>query len=229
MKKRIYILHGWTYSLDKWNKFAVFLKKSGYEPLFLRIPGLTAKSDEVWDLDKYSRWLKTKLNKEKGSVMLLGHSNGGRIATYYASRNPKRISELILVDVAGIYHNEFPLRAKRFFYRTVARVGKSFAVPLGLRKLLYKFAGERDYLEATPNMRETMVNLINFDLTPIFKKLAVPALIIWGREDRITPLSDAFKIKDLIRNSRLEIVDNASHSPFYSHPEKVAEIIKHGI
>ena len=31
---KIYILHGWTYSLEKWEKFAVLLKKSGFEPVF---------------------------------------------------------------------------------------------------------------------------------------------------------------------------------------------------
>ena len=79
--KKIVILHGWTYSLDKWEKFKDLLQNEGFQTIFLKIPGLTAKSGEVWNLDKYSNWLGSQLSKEKDKVVLLGHSNGGRIAS----------------------------------------------------------------------------------------------------------------------------------------------------
>ena len=89
--KKIYILHGWTYSLEKWSAFEKLLKREGFDPIFLKIPGLTSESNEVWDLDKYSNWLEKELSKEKDKVILLGHSNGGRSAAYFVSNIQRKL------------------------------------------------------------------------------------------------------------------------------------------
>lgn len=224
---KIVILHGWTYSLDKWGVFVGRLKKSGFDVEIIEIPGLTLKSDEVWDLEKYSKWLDEKLGNSK--VTLLGHSNGGRIASYFAAKFPGKIKKLILMDTAGIYHKELLLEIKRFLFRSVAKLGNKLTNSPVLKKFLYKLVREKDYQEASPNMRKTMLNLINSDLTPEFKKIRTPTLIIWGEEDRIIPLSDGQLINKLIKNSKLKIIKEARHSSFYTHADKVVKIIKHDI
>ncbi len=224
LDKKIYILHGWAYSLEKWEKFADLLRQSGFEPIFLKIPGLTLKSDKVWDLEKYSKWLDEKVGNSK--VILLGHSNGGRIAAYFAYKYPTKVEKLILIDSAGIYHKELLLEVKRFLFGTFAKVGKKFTSSETLKKFLYNLAGEKDYQAATSNMKQSMLNLIKVDLVPYLKKINIPVLIIWGENDRITPLSDAKVMRNLIKNSKLEIIKEAKHSPFYTHPKEVADIIK---
>ncbi len=225
--KKIIILHGWTYSLDKWDKFVESLRNSGFDVEILEIPGLTLKSDEIWDLEKYSKWVDEKIGDSK--ITLLGHSNGGRIASYFAAKFPDRIEKLILMDTAGIYHKELLLEIKRSFFGSVAKLGKKFTNSQILKKFLYKLVREKDYQEASPNMRRTMLNLIKSDLTPEFKKVNIPTLIIWGEKDRITSLSDGQLINKLIKNSKLKVIKGARHSPFYTHPGEVAEIIKYDI
>src|SRR3989338_2459151 len=105
--KRIYILHGWTYSLYKWSQFIHCMKSMNFDPIMLTVPGLTEKSDKVWSLDDYMEWLKNELEAEPSIVV--GHSNGGRIALSFASQYPEKIKFLILIDSAGIYHNELPI------------------------------------------------------------------------------------------------------------------------
>ncbi|OGM76800.1 hypothetical protein A2210_00650 [Candidatus Woesebacteria bacterium RIFOXYA1_FULL_40_18] len=227
--KKIVILHGWTYSLDKWEKFKDLLQNEGFQTIFLKIPGLTAKSGEVWNLDKYSNWLGSQLSKEKDKVVLLGHSNGGRIASYFSAKFPDKIEKLILIDTAGVYHKELLLEIKRFLFGSVAKLGKKFTNSQVLKKFLYKLVREKDYQEASPNMRKTMLNLIKTDLTAEFKKISVPTLIIWGQDDRITPLSDGQLINKLIKNSKLKTIEGARHAPFYTHAGEVAGIIKHDI
>ncbi len=226
---KIVVLHGWTYSLDKWNKFVEFLKGSGFEVEVIKIPGLTENNMEVWDLDKYSVWLRDRLSKEEDKIILLGHSNGGRIASHFAAKFPAKIKKLILVDTAGMYHKEPALEIKRFLFGAAAKIGKRITNSNILRKFLYRLAWEKDYQEATPTMRKTMLNLINSDLAPEFKKIKTPTLIIWGENDRITPLSDGQLINKLIKNSKLKIVKGARHSPFYTHAGEVVRIIKHDI
>lgn len=221
---RIIIIPGWTYSTDKWTEFSGTLKKSGRKVDTLGVPGLTEPSSKIWDLKSYSLWLKEKLKNEK-SVVLIGHSNGGRIAIAYAAANPGKLSRLVLIDSAGIFHNEPPLRLKRFVFRTVSKIGKGLGVSKKSGSLMYKLAGEHDYERANLNMRETMKNLIYKDLTPQMKKITTPTLIIWGEDDKVTPISDARKIKSQIKKSKLFVIKGAGHSPFYTHPREVLRIL----
>src|SRR3989344_3192954 len=228
--KKAIILHGWTYShagndpLEKWQPFISDLESKGIECELPRIPGIAKDVDQFWTLEKYVDWLK-KITTKENKVILIGHSNGGRISLTFAKMYPEKISKLILIDSACIYHNGLPLRFKRFIFRNIAKVGKKISNSETLRKLIYKVAREGDYSEATPSQRKTMINLINTDLSEVLRKIKVSTLIIWGKKDSITPLSDGIMMHKLIRGSQLEVIADAKHSPQFTHPSEVAKII----
>lgn len=227
--KKIVILHGWTYSLDKWERFVDLLRKNEFEVELTKIPGLTQESSEPWNLDKYTNWLNELLGKFDEKVILLGHSNGGRIAINYAIKYPEKVSKLVLIDSAGIFHNELPIRLKRIIFKKISKVGKKFTTSDFLRKVLYKFAREGDYENASENMKKTITDLINTDLRSVLGKIETPTLIIWGENDKITPLKDAYLMNKLIKKSKLQVVKSARHSPFFTNPEEVIKIIKNDI
>lgn len=226
---KILILHGWSYSakgvdpLEKWNHFIDQLKSKDYKPTLLKIPGLSKNLKEVWNLEKYVEWLKELVKNEK--VILVGHSNGGRISLAFSLKYPEKVEHLILIDSAGIYHNELPLRIKRFLFKNIAKLGKKITSSKALKTLLYKLAREGDYKNASPAQRQTMLNLINTDLAKIFSKIKVPTLIIWGKQDKVTPLSDGILMHKLIKDSQLKVIDKAQHSPQFTHPKEVIKII----
>lgn len=222
--KKIYILHGWAYDTKKWEPLVAVLKTKNFEPVLLKIPGLTASLDEVWSLDDYVGWLKGVLKDEK-QVILLGHSNGGRISLAYALKYPEKVSQLILIDSAGIYHNELSLRLKRLFFGTIAKMGKNIKDVKVVRKIFYKFVKERDYEKANPSLRQTMRNLINEDLLPALHRITIPTTIIWGESDKITPLQDGKLMHKEMSKSTLHVIKNARHSPQFTHVQEVAEII----
>lgn len=223
--KKIIILHGWSINLDKWKAFLKELEGKKIKYDLLKIPGLTAQLNNIWTLDNYVAWLKNIVDKEKGKVILMGHSNGGRIALAFTNKYPKKVERLILIDSAGIYHNELLLRIKRIVFKTIARIGKKITSSKFLENLLYKAARESDYKNADHNTKQTMVNLISADLKPILPNIQPPTLIIWGAQDRITPLSDGELMNSLIKNSKLEIIENARHAPHFTNPKEVANII----
>lgn len=223
--KKIFVLPGWTSSTEKWRPFIKLAKAAGFNPVLLDIPGLTKKTDKVWTLDDYREWLREKLDQEKEKTVVVGHSNGGRIAIAFAARYPEKLKYLVLIDSAGIYHNEFPIRLKRFVFCLIAKMSKKITSSEKLRSLLYKAARETDYKNATPQMRKTMINLISVDLTPQLSKITTPTLIIWGELDKSTPLSDGKLMHKLIKNSKLHIIEGAKHSPHYTHTEKVFRTI----
>jgi pimeloyl-ACP methyl ester carboxylesterase len=223
MKQKIYILHGWAYSSDKWQPFVDFLSTKGIEAKVLRIPGLTAPLQEVWTLTDYVEWLHKELADEKGPVILLGHSNGGRICVAFTSRYPKRVKQLLLIDSAGIYHNELPIRIKRFVFGSIAKFGRKLHESERMRGWLYRLARENDYRRANPVVRKTMHNLISIDLSSKLSAISVPTTIIWGELDTVTPLVDGKLMHDKIVGSTLHVVLGARHSPQFTHVTEVGE------
>ncbi|MDD5152827.1 MAG: alpha/beta hydrolase [Candidatus Pacebacteria bacterium] len=224
--KKIYILHGWSYTKDKWEPMIWGLGALGYQVVFPDIPGLTGTLDKPWELSHYMHWLRDILREEKEPVVLLGHSNGGRIAISYTAKYPEKVSELILVDSAGVYHDDFFTNFKKSSLKTIAKAGKVFTKSETLRKVLYKLIGVRDYERANPIMRETMRNLIKVDSLPDAKKINAPVLLIWGSGDKVTPLSDGKILADTFPNAELHIVEGALHSPQITHSADVLSIIQ---
>ena len=196
------------------------MQAAGFEVVQLAVPGLTEATDQVWTLEDYVEWLKDKLSAEQHPTVI-GHSNGGRIALAFAAKYPDKIGRLILIDSAGIYHNELAIRIKRSAFASAARIGKKISSSEVLRKILYKLAGESDYKNAPPLMRKTMANLIAVDLTPQLAEITTPTLIIWGRHDKATPLSDGQLMNKLIKNSELYIIEGAAHSPHFTNTKEV--------
>lgn len=221
--KKIYILHGWTYNTVKWKPFNDLLIKKGYKSKMFRVPGLTQPIKKPWTLDDYVRWLEGELpNKE---VILIGHSNGGRISIAFALKHPRRIKHLILIDSAGIYHKELSLQIKRLMFTAAAKIGKRITKSPTLRKLLYKMARETDYEKADEILKQTMLNLIKVDLEPKLNKISMPTTIIWGKSDKIIPLKDGKLMHEAIKNSTFHVIEGGRHSPQFTHPDKVVDSI----
>lgn len=223
LMKKILVLHGWTYSTEKWTPFINLLKKEGLDVNLLKIPGLTEKLNEVWNLKTYVEWLNEKVGKER--AILIGHSNGGRISLAFSLKYPEKVEHLILIDSAGIYHNDLPIRIKRLIFKIIAKVGKNLTSSEKLRKILYKLSRERDYYDASPIVKKTMKNLITIDISQELNQIKIPTLIIWGEGDKTTPLKDGQLMHSLIKNSKLRVIKSARHSPMFTHPEEVVNKI----
>lgn len=222
--KKIFLLHGWTYSIEKWQPFIELMATNGYIVEPLRIPGLTVSTDHVWTLDDYVTWLFDQL-KDESKPIVIGHSNGGRIGLAFAVKYPDKLKQLFVVDGAGIYHNEPLLRLKRFAFGLAAKVGKNIIIAQRYRKWLYKLALVSDYEKATPIMQRTMANLIAVDLTPQLSNITTPTILIWGEKDKVTPVSDGQAMVKHISKSKLHIIKGARHSPHITHSTELCKII----
>lgn len=223
--KKIFILHGWTQSLEKWENVVRVLKSEGIEGVLLKIPGLTCPIDRVWNIDDYVSWLSKELDAEEGKVILLGHSNGGRISIAFAKAYPQKIEKLILVDSAGVHHNELPVRLKRFLFGTAAKYGKKITSSIAMRKMLYKIARVKDYDEADELVKKTLINLWKSDEKRIYKDINVPVSIIWGENDHTTPLSDGKKINKAIKDSKFFVINSARHAPQFTNTKEFVDLV----
>jgi pimeloyl-ACP methyl ester carboxylesterase len=248
-KATILALHGWTQRADtktKWQPLLDNLAAAGFAVKFLQLPGLKTQLDRPWHLEDYCQWLLQAMAAYE-SVILIGHSFGGQIAAAVAATRPNNLQQLVLIDPAGMRDRSWIKQLKRTVFRAAAKLGKGILNLVGsvssgqqgsavanddrgswekaARFWLYKLAGEQDYYQASPVLKQTMINVLSKEITERLKQIQVPSLIIWGEQDRTTPLKHAQIFKQKIRHSRLAVIKQAGHNPHYFYPGKTAHII----
>lgn len=223
------ILHGWQSSKEKWHKVKQELEKEKLKVVIPDIPGFKPETElaRPWNLNDYVKWFKEFSEKIEEPFFLFGHSFGGRIAIKFAAKYPEKLKGLILCAAAGIRRKKNP------FVLTIAKVGKAiFRLP-GLKKLYpfcrkvfyFKILRKTDYLKAKGVMKEVFKNVINEDLTLCLSQIKVPTLILWGKEDKMTPVKDAYLMKQEIRNSQLKVFKDVGHSLRRENPKLLVEEI----
>lgn len=224
---QIVILHGWTSSQEtksKWQPLIKLLQSRGYSVLFLQLPGLSQPLATSWNLDQYVAWVNDQVEKTTPAI-IVGHSFGGQLAIKLTALHPEKVKNLILIDSSGVPDHRWHKRLKRLVFICLAKLGKQLPFKKTLRAWLYLLAHERDYYQATELQKVTMKQAIRQDIRWYASRVVVPTLVIWGANDQITPLFMGKSINSLIPQSKLSVIPQARHSPQYTHPVKVAELI----
>lgn len=223
MSRRLYIVHGWAYSIDPWEETVSLLRKQNIDVVQLRVPGLTAPSKDVWTIDDYVNWLEQQLENDPHPAVL-GHSNGGRIALHFASKFPDRLSQLLLLNSAGIEIDSAQLSLKRKLFANLSNVLAPLKrIPLA-KKIVYRLLGS-DYGSAPANMQTTLANMLASDSDFDPSTITTPTSILWGRDDHVTPPTMGRILHAAIKGSSLDVIDNWAHAPYRTHPSELAEHI----
>lgn len=248
MKMILVCLHGWGGSKESFAELREALRNDPIEILTPDLPGFgnEPEPNRPWTVDDYAdwvvRWINGKIQKTKNQIpiQLLGHSHGGRIALKIAQRQSIgiwnlefqnfSIEHLYLCAAAGIRH---PRHVKRIIGLTLAKSGAFFLrlpllkqlAPLG-KKLLYTFVRVHDYERASPVMRQTLINVSREDLRPILKEIRIPTDVFWGKDDAMTPFSDALILKRELRGSVLHAYDHVRHAVHRDKAKEIATVLR---
>lgn len=216
--KKLYIIHGWTYTVEPWSHTLAILREKGVQIEMLHVPGLTEPSKKVWTIEDYVKWADQEL---PNGAVALGHSNGGRILLNLCASKPEKLSHLILLDAAGVYEES----KKRNFSRKLSKSLAPLKKIKPLRKVVHKVLGATDYDHAPANMKETLANMLDSDKNLDITKVITPTTILWGKADAVTPPRQAKIMHERIGNSELILKDNWTHAPYISHPKELASAI----
>lgn len=225
MTKEIYIIHGWTYTIEPWTSVVSLLKSRGIVVHQLRVPGLTSPSDKVWDVADYVEWLHGEL-KGVDNPVVLGHSNGGRILLHYLKKYPGSIKTLILLNAAGINVDNERTSFKRSFFQTAAAIFRPLKKIPFLRKVIYRLIGGSDYDRAPENMKKTLSNMLKSDATLTISDIPTETVVLWGEDDRITPLSQGKKMATELPHAMFHQFSGWDHAPYITHPNQLAKVIE---
>ena len=208
----LYIIHGWTYTVEPWKTTLELLGDDGFKIKMLHVPGLTEPSDKVYEIADYVKWADSEI---PDGAMALGHSNGGRILLNLCADKPDKLRHLILLDSAGIYE---PSRKKQMVER-LAKIGKPFKkIPL-VNKAFHRVTGTTDYSHAPENMKKTLVNMLESDKSLDFSKVTTPVYILWGKKDTTTPPRQATSMYEKLPQAELKFYANWTHTPYIADPE----------
>lgn len=224
MKSTLYIIHGWTYSIEKWTDTVQKLRDANIDVVQLRVPGLTTTTDHAWTIDEYVEWLNDEL-KGVEKPIVLGHSNGGRIALNYALKYPKKLRHLILLNSAGVEVAPKRLSLKRQVISRLAHLFRPLKrIPL-VKKVVYRLLGS-DYGAAPVHMKETLVNMFASDKNFDPSLVTIPTSILWGEADHTTSTAIAKMLHEKIQGSSLKTIPEWGHAPYITHADELAKEIQ---
>jgi pimeloyl-ACP methyl ester carboxylesterase len=221
----VLFLHGWGCDLSVF--CSCMSRVTDRRVCALNLPGFGGSEEPPvpWGVDDYADFVVAFLKKlEIGKVALIGHSFGGRIIIKLAVRKtlPFRIEKIVLVDSAGVKPRRTIRQSLRLgLYKCVKKTLSFPAVERllpGALEAWRRRIGSADYRSASPRMRECLVKTINEDLTPLFPSISYPTLLVWGEDDRDTPLGDGKIMERLIPDSGLVTLKNAGHYSFLDQP-----------
>jgi pimeloyl-ACP methyl ester carboxylesterase len=173
---------------------------------------------------------------------LVGQSMGAGTAILFCVQHRQRVNKLVLVDAAGL-PNSLPLAGK---FLNLPGIGEFF---LGLQTDAIRRTGLRDsfihneelltenYFENVTRSHKikgsTQAGLA-IQRKQFFDKLSaeihrlaqmeVPILLVWGREDKATPLRCGQEMQRILAGSRLEVIDNAGHVPNFERAEEFNQL-----
>ena len=219
----VILLHGWGCDGNIW-RATIELLVPHFRVVTVDFAGFGQSGEPhmVWGVEEYTRSVEA-LVKELGIVKptLIGHSFGGRVSILYASRN--EVAKVILTDAAGVK----PRRSFDYYRKVYTYKLLKIALPLliGDKKAQMLLderrakSGSSDYNRATPMMRAILSKCVNEDLCHVMPLITAPTLLFWGDKDTATPLSDAYTMERLIKNSGLVVAEGAGHFAFLEQPE----------
>ena len=214
----LYIIHGWTYTVEPWKHTLKILAERGIKVKMLHVPGLTEPSKKTYTIADYVKWANENI---PDGAIALGHSNGGRILLNLCANKPNKLKYLILLDAAGIYE---PTMKKRAIEK-LAKIGKPLKKIKIVDKAFHKITGTTDYSRAPENMKKTLANMLESDKDLKIEDVTTKTFILWGKKDTTTPPRQATAMYEKLPNAELKFYANWTHAPYISNPDELARAI----
>lgn len=205
-----------------------------WQPALARLPGAVVA--DLSTQDNITRMAQNLLAQNPGPLKVAGHSMGARVAMEMAHIAPERIERLALLDT-GIH----PLRegetAKRdeivrFAYDNgMAALAARWLPPMvwegnqsdaDLMRRLTDMVLAKD---ADLHARQIKALVDRPDAASYLAEIRCPVLLVVGRDDQWSPVSQHEDMLALLPDARLEIVENAGHFAPVEQPDIVAGLL----
>ena len=173
----------------------------------------------------------TKFVDYKGydKVHLLGNSLGGHVAQLYALAHPERVASMTLTGSSGLFESAFGSAfPKRGDYEYIKKkTGETFFDPeVASKELVDEVFGIVNDRNKAIRVVATAKSAVRHNLGDKLHQIKAPTLLVWGKQDTVTPPFVGEKFHELIANSQLFFIDQCGHAPMMEKPEEFNAILE---
>lgn len=240
----VILLHGIFFDSCIWEKNIDALADTFHVyALDLWGSGYSTRDHMAHDYDHYAHELRLfmeRLHIRRAS--LVGQCLGASTAVHFAVTHPTYVERLLLVAPGGV-SAKLPLRARALALSGIGQLllsMKSDTVRRRALEDLFFYEGsqlsEADFAHATRfhKIRGTSPILVQQLRQAFFEKLTddlyrldelrIPVLLVWGRQDKLSPVSDAAVVQEILEDAQLEVIDQAGHVPNWEADEAFNEL-----
>jgi pimeloyl-ACP methyl ester carboxylesterase len=225
----VVLLHGFASSIENWiTVMPKLVKDHRVIAIDLRGFGWTDRPVADYSPKAQAQLLKALLDERKvGKIALVAHSWGSSVALAFALEYPDQVDRIALYD-AWVYDSQLPsmfhmARAKGLgeilfglFYseRYEERLTLGFYDP---EIVTQQLVDEVEIAFDRPGTRAAALEAVRgmrFDeMEEKYQTIKAPTLLLWGREDLVTPVSIGEKLVRQLPNAKLNIYPRCGHFP----------------
>jgi 2-hydroxy-6-oxonona-2,4-dienedioate hydrolase len=164
-----------------------------------------------------------------GPAVLVGNSFGGHVALRIAHARPDLVRALVLAGSSGLIERTMvkgaPVRPSREWLEE--KIGELFydksAMNPGDVDRAHKLLNERGGARAMVKLSKTARR---DNMTDDLGDIACPTLLIWGRQDIVTPPSAGQGFTELMPDARIVWLDGCGHAPMLEAPVPFAKSVR---
>ncbi len=237
------LLHGTSSSIFTWDACVKEWSKD-HRVIRMDLPGFALTGPDPnnnYSIEGYVAFVHEFLRKRNvKQCYLAGNSLGGQIAYAYAAYYPGEVKKLILLDPAGYPSalskgslgftlGRIPVLKHLLTVITPTSVVRKSIEDVYGNKALVTDSLVQLYEDMTLREGNRGALLKRLELekedTSLVKRITAPTLIIWGEQDFLIPLENAYKFQRDLPNDTLVIMNGIGHLPMEESPGKLAPLV----
>jgi len=227
--KPIIVLHGLMGALSNFDAVLNYFSEKGYKVIIPELPiyKLPLLKTNVKNLSKFLKDFMAYKKIDK--AILLGNSLGGHIGLYFTKLNPNNVTALVLAGSSGLYEKSmgdtFPKRGNYEYIK--AKTEEVFYDPAIATKEVVDeiFASVNDRVRVIKTLAIAK-SAIRHNMAKDLPSMHIPACIIWGKNDLVTPPEVAIDFQKLLPDADLYWIDKCGHAPMMEHPDEFNKILE---
>ena len=160
---------------------------------------------------------------EFSKAHILGNSLGGHIAQLFVLDRPESVLSLTLTGSSGLFESGmgdgYPRRGDYDYIRK--KTAETFYDPeVATDELVEEVFHIVNDREKVLRIIITARSALKHNLEDQIENIKCPTLLVWGKQDNITPPFVGEKFNELIPNSTLILLDKCGHAPMMEVPEE---------
>ena len=224
----VLLLHGLMGEMDHWEASLVALEETCramalslplFDPDFpaVSFPELTGYVGRFLDV------------LDIPAAVVGGNSLGGHLALELALTRPERVSGLILAGSSGLFERGFsrgvPHRPTSQYLRqkmTEVFYDPDLVTPEWVERIR-RILTDRSLVRRVLGLAASAKR---HSLAARLPEIRVPTLLVWGRDDQVTPPEVARRFRELIPDSTLVFLPQCGHAPMLERPEDFAATVQ---